>query len=145
MLSKKNKTKKYKVKKHGNFFVRFMAVIWSIIIVVFLIDIYKINHYDRYRYSDAEYTIHEITAKRYATVYDRALSIATKGRDVEEHHEYDELIAMKDYIGASGQYKLYEENNMPEQASYYKNKMESAKNGFGDLSFAVEEIDGMFE
>lgn len=137
--------KRNKAKKQGTFFVRFMAVIWSLIIVIALIDVYRINNYNRYRYYDPEYTIREIIASRYISVYDEMLNVSSRSKTIDTHHEYSELMAIKNYIGAKGQYKIYEENNMPEKAAYYKAIMDEAEKGFGKLDFAIDEIDKMFE
>lgn len=136
MRAKKNKRKK-------NPFATVMAICWTAILVCLTINLYNIINVDDDYYSDAEYTLDYVEKEKYAELYSRMSSNYGNGLDVEKYSEYKELLAISEYVEAAGQYKMYKDNGMTEYADYYKAKMEKAKEGFGKLDFADEEVNEM--
>lgn len=120
----------------------FLGIIWAIMLIVYCVSVYKIFHYDSVPYySNPEYLMGDVTLKQYGNIYQRVDDMLSSNLTAEELPEYTELVAIHDYIEAAGLYRIYSENGLDELADRNKERMESAKAGFGKLSFAIEEID----
>ena len=135
--------KKSPVNKGKRILAVILGIIWGILVVVAIYDVVEIYTYNPIYVSGADYTAKKILSKDYGQIYYTIHSDVAQDFDFENHPEYDELIAMHDYIEAAAQYRMYSENGLTDKANIYKERMDEAKARFGGLDFTVNDIDKM--
>jgi len=124
-------------------FGRIMAIVWSIMAIILAANIVRFLTYESNYVSDPEYTVKEVISQRYGTIYNTVMNDVDGNIDSAEHSEFRELVAIMHYTQAAGQYRIYKENDMPDRAAYYKEKMDNAVPNLGKLDFTKDEIDEM--
>lgn len=121
-----------------------LGIVWGIMIVVIGVSVFRIFNYDRSMYySDPTYHSDEILMKNYGAIYSSMNSLLSSGNDLKGHSEYDELIALHDYVESCAYFRMYTENGETEKALKYYTAMEEAKSRMGDLDFTASEIDDL--
>ncbi len=119
-----------------------LGIVWGIVIVVLAVSIYGIFNYDQGTYySKPEFYTAEVLGKDYGMIYSGMDSFEKNVRDVKNHPEYGELIAVRDYVENFARYRMYTENGDGEKASKYLEAMNDAKTRLKALDFTVEEIE----
>ncbi len=129
-------------KRKGKGLAVVLGIIWGIMLVVLAFSIKHIFSYreDNY-YSNPEYIFNYVVSEQYGTIYTRVQNMVEAGVKKGNHPEYDELLAIHDYMEAAAQYKMYSSVNDSTKASKYKEEMEKAKAALGKLDFTAAEMD----
>lgn len=131
-----------KNKKKGKGLAVVLGIIWGIMLVVLAFSVKNIFSFrEDYYYSNPEYIFNYIVSEEYGSIYNRIQNMIETGIKGGNHPEYDELIAIHDYMEAGAQYKMYSAGNDMNKAAKYKAEMEKAKAALGKLAFTAAEMD----
>jgi len=140
-MLKKLKTNKLSDKKYV-IIARVIGMVWAVLLYAIVISCFS-AFLDNYYMPNPAYTIDGIKRGEVIGIYGKVYGYYSYG--IEDRSEFDELVAISDYIGDITQYKMFKENNETEKAAYYHNKMTEDRKDFGRLDFVADELNEKYE
>ena len=141
MRVRHNKTRDPK----GILFYVLATILGLLLIGLIIAFVVRLNQ-SYYRYvAEPNDILRTINRGDYADAWLDVQNNRAQGVTEEKDPAYRLPYAVMDYYIAASYYTVYQEEQDPEKAALYREKMETAYDSMGELQYLAEEIDACFE